>query len=393
MDYPGLRRDYEGITKRDGNPERFYGMIRESLAKGHLRPQDFSIRRLFETRVPDGRELIDSWADGPNSYGGHDTGISLVEAGAAVETAAFQNISGQLLITQLMSEYTLEEFTITKMIPVISTRLKGEKLPGFARMGDEAQVVAEGHDFPLIGISEDWVNTPVTKKRGAILPLTREALFFDLTGQILRFAGEVGFWLGVNKEKRAVDCLIDENTTEHRYNRKENGAIATYQTTTPYDNITASNPLDDWTAIDAAEQTLNVITDPNTGEPVVISPDTLICTKQLERTALRILTATTVRSGDITTGSGHQFDSASPLGQFAVVSSRYMAARQGTDTDWFYGNPRRAFAYMENWPMTARTAPTNHADEFDRDIAMKWRADEMGAYATLDPRYMNESTA
>ena len=64
-----------------------------------------------------------------------------------------------------------------------------------------------------------------------------------------------------------------------------------------------------------------------------------------------------------------------------------------TDTSWFLGNPRKAFAYMENWPLTTVQAPTNSHDEFHRDIVAQYKASERGATATLEPRYMCKATA
>ena len=53
----------------------------------------------------------------------------------------------------------------------------------------------------------------------------------------------------------------------------------------------------------------------------------------------------------------------------------------------------RAFAYMENWPISTIEAPANSHDEFHRDIVRQWRVSERGAAAVLEPRYMVKATA
>jgi hypothetical protein len=55
--------------------------------------------------------------------------------------------------------------------------------------------------------------------RGGIVSVTWEAVFNDRTGQLLDRCGDVGYWaIGYPEEVAAIDCLIDENVTNHRYN-------------------------------------------------------------------------------------------------------------------------------------------------------------------------------
>lgn len=363
----------------------------EALQKGHLKPSQFSIRDIFEATVKDGREMIESW----NPRFGPDGGASLVEAAGAIQSSDFSNITGQIVYTRMIEAMTPEQFPFQQLIPTQQTPYDGEKIPGIAGLGDVAQVVAEGRDFPLVQTGEDWIETAPGKKRGLIVPITKEALFFDRTGRLLQEAGAVGEALMLNKEKRAIDCVIDENTTDHRY-KWRGTTYATYQTTTPWDNVTASNALVDWSDIDNANQTFNAIVDPNTGEPVIVEATTLICTKQREMAALRIRNAsevTVVTPGYATTANPSETRQANPVGgAFEVVSSRQLAARLATDTDWFYGDPRKAFVYMENWGLTVVQAPPNNSDDFNKDIVVKFKGSERGQYNTLNPRFMQKST-
>ena len=373
-----------------------------ALDDGSIRPEELSIREIFEECIPDGREL--AHACNPRDISGTTT---LLEAAGAIAASDFSNISGQIVYTRLIEKMTAEEFKFTQLIPTQSTPYDGEKIAGIDGLGDKAEIVRELEEYPTIGTSEDWIETPATTKRGFIVPISKEAIFFDRTNRLLQEAGKVGESLGINKEKRAIDCMIDENTTVHRHKWKGT-AYATYQTTTPWDNITASNGLVDWTDIDNANQTLNALTDPSTGEPIVVEADTLICTKQLEMIALRIVNATqvTVVSGTLTHAGGYATSGdlvdtdarsntmvANPMrGAFQVLSSRLLAARALTDTTWLYGNPRKAFVYMENWPIAVIKLDEGPA-MFHRDIITQFRCSERGQYATLEPRYMVENTA
>src|SRR5262245_25242880 len=230
MKAAGLRRHYEAALK-DKNPERFFSDFKEALRSKAIRVDqhqyDLSIRDLFENFIPGGREIVDSWNPGQG-----EGGISLVEAGDAVNTSAFSNINGQIVYSAILDAFNSEAFVFSPLIRTIQTQFSGEKIAGVTRMGDRSEVVGEGMPYPNVGVGEDYIETPVTTKRGLIVPLTKEAIFFDRTGVVMQRCAEVGEFLGLNKEKRVIDCIIDENVTTHRY--KWRGTIyATYQTTTP----------------------------------------------------------------------------------------------------------------------------------------------------------------
>jgi hypothetical protein len=60
---------------------------------------------------------------------------------------------------------------------------------------------------------------------------------------------------------------------------------------------------------------------------------------------------------------------------------------------WFFvGDFRRAFAYMENWPITVTQAPLGSEADFNNDIVLRFKASERGAAAVLNPRYVVKST-
>lgn len=397
-----LRRLYEAAERdrRDGDGNRCLQDIEIALAGGQLKPDDFRLRPLFENFVENGRELIDYYMS-PGSRGREESLARLIESDV-VNTAAFANITGQIVYNRILQAYQSEDFVFSAMIPDVQTEFDGEKIAGIGQIGDKAELIDETGEYPMAGVSEDWIRTPQTRKRGLVVPITKEAIFFDRTGLILQRCSEVGAFLGLNKEKRAIDCVIDENTTTHRYNRKDRGAVATYGDNSgnhDWDNLQSSNALEDWTDVDNAEQLLYSILDPNTDEPIAITGGMpkLICTRGLSATAMRIKSATEVvhvNPGYATSGTPIETRSPNPMANtFDVVTSRLLASRLATDTDWFYGHPERAFAYMQNWPLTTAQAPVNSELEFQRDIVMRWKASERGQYATLDPRYMEKNTA
>ena len=60
---------------------------------------------------------------------------------------------------------------------------------------------------------------------------------------------------------------------------------------------------------------------------------------------------------------------------------------------WFLGDLQKAFAYMENWPITVSQSTLNSEAEFTQDIVVRFKASERGAAAVLNPRYVVMSTS
>lgn len=395
INYRELRSlvEHKGV---DGACTHLSEAMSPDAGSGRIRPEDFSIRSLFEELVTNGSGSV----VGPDvlrecfDMRGPRKNLSILEAAGAVSTTAFSNITGQIFYNKFLEGYQQEAFVVTSLIPTVSTMLSGEKMPGITGIGDQATVVAEGQSFPLAGVGEDYVETPQTLKRGLIVPVTKEAVFFDRTGQLLQRASAVGEAVGIAKEKRAINCLIDQNSTAHRY-KWRGTTYATYQTSSPWINKKTSNGLVDWTNIDAAEQLLANMTDPNTGEPIAVKADTIVVTPQKYQAAVMALRANGVtinQGGYATSGTLMATATVNPVGggpysgTYKIVSSRFIPPQLATDTDWFLCNPARAFACMENWPIQVKMAPPNSEQEFNNDIVYRYRADERSAYATIEPR-------
>ena len=125
------------------------------------------------------------------------------------------------------------------------------------------------------------------------------------------------------------------------------------------------NELVDWTDVDTAEQLFADILDPNTGEPVLVRVD-----DGASDAGISACGASSVqRSGNYImqpAGSTTATVAANPLRalprvrQPAGVSTDLGVGGRGSDAKkwWFIGDFRKAFAYMENWPITVTQAAT-----------------------------------
>ncbi|REJ66217.1 MAG: hypothetical protein DWQ31_15600 [Planctomycetota bacterium] len=381
--YRELRRRYE----LDG-PAKTTAHLREAFQAGDLKPDEVSIRDLAEALIPDGHHWVRQLD--PRTAGG----VNLLEAGDGVDVTAFLNVTGQVIYSKIIEAFTQEAFVASQLVDTIPTRLDGEKIPGITRVADDVAPVHPGMPYPNLGFGEDFIETPSTTKHGFIVPVTREAIFFDRTNLILQRATEVGEVLGLNKEKRLLDLIIGATN-----NYKANGvAYDTYQASAPWINVLGSNELVDWTNVDAAEQLFADILDPHTGEPVLVQPNAVLVMPAYRLAAQRVFNATEIAF----TGNALPTTTTvpNPLGSYRVESSRLayrrVIASGETAADakkwWFIGDFRRAFAYMENWPITVTQAPRNSEAEFTNDIVVRFKASERGAAAVLNPRYVVKNT-
>ena len=159
----------------------------------------------------------------------------------------------------------------------------------------------------------------------------------------------------------------------------------------------ASNGLSDHANINSAVQLLNQMTDPYTAQPTVYEAKHLVVTKQLEQTARRIIRAGEIRvtvPGYATTANPSQTVAPNPYANaFELVTSRQLAFRLATDTDWFLGDVSQYAKRMVAEPLAVLQAPPNSPDEFKRRIVGQYRANVRDAFVVVQPRAMIKSTA
>ena len=141
----------------------------------------------------------------------------------------------------------------------------------------------------------------------------------------------------------------------------------------------------------------DAITDPNTGEPVLIDLNNMgvLIPSALARTTDRIIRALEVREGDITAGTGRQtiampWDKVTGL---KALTNQYVKTRTSSASTWFIGNFMQAFAYYENWPIQTPPIPPNNHWEIMKDVAHSFKVTERGEYQALQPRKVVKSTA
>ena len=349
--------------------------LREAIQEKHLKASDFSIKDLAENLVPDGREWV---ANMDPRYKGS---ASVMEAAGAVDSSAFSNITGQIVYSAILDAHDDPSFIGDQLATTVPTTLSGEKFPGISGIGDESDTIDEGMPYPLAGVSQSYIETPETDKRGMIVPVTKEAIFFDRTNLVLKRCSDVGRWLGVNKEKRIIDIATGQTNNW----KKDGTAYNTYYASGGHGKVNQHVAvLTDFTDINAAEQLFNALTDWDTGEPISVIPTTLLIPQALLNTAESILNSTEQRTATASSANWvvgpNRYN-----GRYKILTSPLVYAQTSSAVKWFLGDFMKGFAYMENWPVTVTQAPANSEDEFKRDIVAQYKASERGVAAVIDP--------
>jgi hypothetical protein len=207
----------------------------------------------------------------------------------------------------------------------------------------------------------------------------------------------VGEVLGLNKEQRITDLVLGQ-TNNYRWRGTNYSTYYAAGTGVPWVNAVADNELLDWTNVDTAEQLFAEMLDPNTGEPVLIRPNSVLVMPAYHHAASRVFNALEIRYAEAS--SGTQTLALNPLQRYQVCESRLAyrrilaagVAAEEAKKWWFLGDFAKAFAYMENWPITVTQSPPGSEAEFSQDIVLRFKASERGAAAVLNPRYVVKCT-
>lgn len=388
INYQALVKDVKQLIREGRSAE---AILREQFEGDVFKPDDFRIRRVAEATL--GRGFVEACDPASGEH------VSAITESDGVDSTAFSNITGQIVFSKILAAFNSPDLIGTSLIPTTPTRLSGELLPGVSQIGDKGQVVKEGMPYENVGIGEEYVETPETDKRGLIVPVTKEAIFFDRTNLILQRAAQVGASIALGKEKRILNAILGESSTfatggKWKWKGTEfdvyNTSAVDFSSFFYVNSQTAV--LENYTDLDATENLFGDMKDPSTQEPILIpGARTLLVVPNLRQTAMRIINSIETRK--VTNTS---FTTLSPgdKGDYDIKSSPYLKTLIASNktTSWWVGNFGQAFSYMENWPITVSQAPTNNEAEFTSDIVARFKASERGAVAVMAPHFVIKST-
>lgn len=382
-----LGRKLKQLTESYGiaKTSKFLGdAIRDKKINRHT----ISIRQLAESFMGS------DWAEQLYRY---NSGVRVREAAEGVDASSFTAITGQLLVNEIKDKYELAALIgdeVAETVPVTNGNLKEQKVPWLSNVIDSVEKVEEGMPYPHTSFSPNYIEYPAIEKIGKICAVTMEAIYSDLTGQILDSAGSVGTYCGIAREERILKVVLGL-TNNHKWN---GSSYNTYLTSGSWVNKVATFTMTDWSSINTLEQLFMNMLDPNTGKNILIEPKQLFVMPANKYRTRRAITATNTRSGDFaTSGNPDQIEAPNPLDKdYQILTSphaRRLLVESGVsatnaDKYVFLGDFKKAFIWREAKPLTVVEAPAQNPMEFNQDIALAVKASLMGVAAVRDPRFV-----
>lgn len=385
---------FSNITTKEAKKatgDRVLNLIKE----GKIKVKDLSILDIARATLGDSALMKIQSMDADS------VAVGLRESVDPVSLNSFSDITQLLVLEGAMEAYNAPEYIGSMLIKEETSRRDNVRKPGIALIDDDALVVPEGEEYPDVKFNQDYQDLPTSQKRGLKIGVTREAIFFDETGMITTRAASIGERIGTNKEKRILRTFLGLTNNYNRNGVARNTYVAASD---PRVNKIASNPLTDWHSVDTANQLFTGMTDDRVrnlvGEPIQVTPDTIVVSKYKVMTAIQIMQATMVRRA--TNAAVDQTYSANPLNMlpmapltsvwldWLLVNEGGVSATNAKEY-WTIGQPKKAFTYRTLFPFQMVTAPPNATAEFERDVLLQYRGSERGVCYVEAPWYVVQS--
>jgi hypothetical protein len=356
-----------------------------------MRPQDFSIRALFEGLVGPVDEALEY---GHDTMGYHEIPVKFQEA---VSTGAFPSAVGQLISTMVIEGYSdTTGFIGDMLVTPLNSNLRDERIVGFTHTQGPKEVV-EGAPYEDSTFADKYVGSRQTK-RGRLLSLTAEAITHDQTGQVLDRARQMGETAQQERERRIIRAVINADSADAVY---APSGTKEQLYSSGNNNLRTTAVLADWTDIQetltyhAANVTDDRETDDNMGgQPIVWVPKIILTATELAGTARRIVAATESRGP----AAAEQMISDSvlrmiaPQGLMALSSPFIDVATDGDQwddaSDWFLGDFKKQFREKIIWPLQTFRAPAQNEAEFHKDIVAQFKVRSYGDVIATDERWV-----
>lgn len=313
----------------------------------------------------------------------------------------FPNITGftsaalGLLEYALIERYQNPEYVFSSMIPTVPVAVMGgTKGIGLANIKDLAEIRKPSAAVKMVDIEQRYVEYPDTDERSLGIEVTYEAVASDLTGDLMRLAGDIGDKLRLSKELRIIDVIIGATNT-YKY---KGTSYNTYYASTDNQQWTndSVNALVDWQDINSVLQMFVQMVDPETNLPILINPDALVVSNAQLMTARKIFRDTVVQARTqsqavVSVGANPVFGLMDPIASpwmRARLKSQLLYTDEQADGVWFVGDFKKAFAYREFHGLVTQNITPDSYSMATRRIVAALTAHERGVAVVQDPRYV-----
>lgn len=333
-------------------------IVESALGTGKLRPEDFSIREIWEACNP---------------------GVSVYEANAS---GAFPKITGALINSKIISAYDNVPTIGGQLTQTVKSNVQDETIAGFTEV-EGPEEVGEGMEYNDSTISEKYV-TAHNEKFGRMLSVTEEMIYFDKTGQVLMRANRLGQQAAIYKEKLIVEGVQDVNTTVYR----PSGVPTAFYSATNR-NLQTTNAFGE-SGLEAIMKLAQTQKNDSLGvnaydDFIFIDPQSAIVLVPVDL----YLEAWQMANSALTPESAENAQNFWK-GRFIPLTSPFISVRN--TTTWYWGDFKQDFWWLEVWPLQVMTQGPGHEDEFKKDIKARFKCRFYGTIAGISTEHSYKST-
>src|SRR5262245_18599653 len=230
--------------------------------EGTARPDEFKLRDIGEAIFGhDGfRELYDPGSSGFNFGMSRYLQEATVGPEVMVDINTYNQAIAGLVNAEIMRRFQEPEFIGRNLVSINPTKMNGQAFIGIVGVRPTS-VLAKGRkpgeQHAMVGLGSAKQISPETVEQALKCVVTREAVFFDLTGDVLEAAAGVGEELAYGMEIEIANEILGVSNSYNRNGTSYN----TYQTAAPYINDHV-NPFADEIDVDDARQLFVAMRDP-----------------------------------------------------------------------------------------------------------------------------------
>lgn len=334
-------------------------VVRNLLKTKKVRPEDFSIREIWEACHPGMGDI-------------HE----------AIVSSAFPKLTGELINSKLIAAYDAQPGIGDMLVTTVPSNVQNETIAGMTAT-ESLEELGEGQEVAGSTFTEKYV-TAQNKKYERRIDVTEETIMFDKTGQILTRANT----LGANaKRYRERIILRGAQDLDSDVWRPSGSPTALYSTTNG--NLVATNPFGE-SGMEGLRRAAQIMKDDSisAGADNYIFVDVnnldVLVPVELEVEAWQL--ANSAKTPETNENAENFFK-----GRFKAMSSPFITAASATT--WYAGNFKDCFWWMEVWPIQTITLRPGSEMEYLREIKTSVKVRMFGSITCVEPRKVFKCTA
>ncbi len=313
-----------------------------------------------------------------------------------VSSTAFVVVTGNLIQRQFIAAYEEVPRIGPSLASNYPSKLKIDNITGFKTMDLPDLAIAEGANYPEFGVTDKYVTYPEPKKWGGIVPITKETIHYDQTGQIVKQAAELGTRLATFQEWLDIGQVFDAffgGTDYFTGAYFPSGTVAELYPTGDGNNNYASGAstaltlANGPTAIRTARNKFSGITDDSEDAfPIIHQPNTIICADTEADIVDVILNST----GDPSSANLRKNPMKNARHRYAVLTSEIVTWFQDSGNysrvpanAWLMGNFPKMFERKVIFPLSTFISRGEDSDDaVNKDVVFRFKCrSKMGIFA------------